>query len=182
MPAHEISVRYTLTKADLMASARRSIRRNPVLIGLVCIGFVYVCVSSFNFASSDRTHPMSTAGCAIVALVSALAVVGIGVCGGAIAMLLMFYTRKHNRALEERTVAITEGGLAVKSESFEGAHKWTHIRRIVSTRKRLIIYWDSAAGFIIPKRCFNSPAEAEEFEQEIRRRWQSALTPTSSAR
>lgn len=97
-------------------------------------------------------------------------------------MLLMFYTRKHNRALEERTVTITENGLAVKSESFEGVHKWARIRRIVSTRKRLLIYWDSAAGFIIPKRCFNSPAEAAEFEQEVRQRWQSSLTLTSSAR
>ena len=159
------SIRYTLTRGDLLAFQTRALSHSRPLIVLASFCFVaVVLLNVWHPPVEHRSAGLNIAGAIITALVLSVLV-------GAIAyvfLVITVWTSNYGSVLSEQTVRITEEGLWTTSEAGEGTLKWTGIHRIVSTKRLLIIFVNGTSARIIPKRCFTTPQAAEDFEREMK--------------
>jgi hypothetical protein len=167
----ENTVRYTLTRSDLLAFQTRALLRNKGLIVVSCLCFLLVVILNVKHPADYHASKAFNLGVAVAtAFVLSLVMVIIAY----VFLVISVWTGKHQNVLLEQTVTLTPIGFEARSANGEGFLKWSAVYEFVSTRKLLIIFFNQTTARIIPKRCFPTPEAAAAFEQNIRSRLQQA--------
>ncbi len=163
------SIRYTPTRADLLAFHTRAVLCNRVLLGLAACCFLFIVIVDILRPSAPDV-PLAVN--VIAAVIAGLIAVICGAIVGCLFLVVTVWTGKFKNVLTEQTVSITPEGLAGTSALGEGLLRWAGIHKVVSTKRLLIIYTNETTARIIPKRCFPTPEAASAFEQDLRSRLQ----------
>jgi len=170
MQVEERTIRYELTRKDILAFQVRALSRHRLFVGMLVIFYLtIVWVDSRPVPG----HEVPLAMRLIIGILAGLvALLSLGFIGAALLVLLV-RSAKHKNVLGEHSLSLTDEGLLSKSATGEGLLKWCGIHKVVSTPKYLIIYLNESMAKLIPKRAFLTIEAAAAFEQEIRRRTQS---------
>ena len=65
----------------------------------------------------------------------------------------------------EMTFTADEESFATHSELASGTHKWAMIRRVDDLPGHVLLWPNNRIGFIVPKRSFATPSDAEAFAE-----------------
>lgn len=154
------SVRYTLTLDDFrqFSKAYRSLTRtraiacNADLIALAAM----LALAAYSFATNDF-------GSVSFALTLAAILV---------VMRFLFRPWQVRRQFEQQRLGEYEidlraddEGFHVRSELSEGLQKWASVREVNDLPHHIVLWPNNRIGWIVPKRAFSTPAEAEAFAQ-----------------
>ncbi len=80
----------------------------------------------------------------------------------------------HSRLLvrSEKRMEISESGMIAETEMGRSEMNWSGIEKIHQTRKYILIYISDKAAIVIPKRCFDSQVQAENFYSYLHQCWE----------
>ncbi len=132
-----MTIRYTVTKRDLVQAQMRSLLHQPVLLLIAGVaGFIFVS----SVVGLPQISQGTFAGKLIAGLLAAAVVVVLLVVFGLIITLLLVFSQRNRGVLGEHTLTITESGLRESTRFNESRHRWDGIHRMVRTRSLLLIY------------------------------------------
>ena len=77
------------------------------------------------------------------------------------------FVKKNRHKLGPATHSIGPDGVSSKSTHGDGKTKWTAYFRIRETRRFFLLYTQSNFAQILPKRCFDNPADVEKYRQVL---------------
>lgn len=132
-----MTIRYTVTKSDLIRAQLRSLLHQPVLLLVAGVaGFVFVSavVGLPQFSQGTFAEKL------VAGLLATAVVVVLFVVFGLIITVLMVFSQRNRGVLGEHTLTITESGLRESTRFNESLHRWDGIHRMVRTRSLLLIY------------------------------------------
>jgi hypothetical protein len=89
---------------------------------------------------------------------------------------IMRLPAKGGTMLGEHSLRFDSEGVSGKTAVSEGTIRWTGVLDIVETKKYFFMFVDTAVAFIIPKRAFASPADADQFFSTATSLWKAAKT------
>jgi|HubBroStandDraft_6_1064221.scaffolds.fasta_scaffold1062683_2 hypothetical protein len=171
MPAEERVVRYTLTRKDLIAFNLYALLRNRMIQLSVVVAIlvaIYFAYEIFHLPPPPGQPEFPRAvKIAVSVVVIFLLLAAYLAC---MSLALFFGTRanKFKNLLCEHELRLTETGMLSRSATAETMRKWNGLSKLRSTRNYLFLYVNETTAQVVPKRFFNSPAEAQSFEQMIR--------------
>lgn len=164
-----VTVTLTLTQNEFAQALRALAKTTPRrILFWVSIGiFGYFCYSLLRLP--DRS--LWAGILAIVALVS----VAIFVEYGAPFLSARAFVKKNPDKLGPAKHSIGPEGTSNQSSDGESKANWTAYPRIRETPKFFFLYVQSNFAQILPKRCFDSPAEVERYRQVLRTYYKGKL-------
>lgn len=80
---------------------------------------------------------------------------------------------KGGTMLDNHNLKIDSEGVSAKGQVSEGSIRWSGVLDIIETKEYFFIFVDTAMGFIIPKRVFSSPADADQFLNTAKSFWKA---------
>ena len=164
----ECTVRYTVTRADYREFVRLSLGSNPLfrrlMLALRIIGPVFLFLRFW-----DLVTPLLAAGLAIVFgqwIITVALRIAVWAAGR--------IPRENGGVLGEHVVTLREDGLMEETAINRTALTWFAISDIIEQPQHIVLMIDHSMGIIIPKRSFDSPANAQQFLANAVRLWKSA--------
>lgn len=165
-PPLPTSIRYTLTRSDLISLRMGSIWRNRFVRFFYPIFFLVVFGLNVNTDEARGDSPGKRI--TIAALAAGIpCVVGLAF---TIGVALYGAYRKHPGVLCEHEIQLTDYGLIERTEVNQTVHRWPGIGRIRRTAEFLLIYTGDSQFLAIPNIAFPSMQALDSFESELRQK------------
>jgi hypothetical protein len=168
------SVKYSLTRGDILRWHLRILIRNRVLIALGLIVSLFIVWKDLH---DPALASQSTGFKILYAVFYTVAIFGF--VGGAtmLMMLLMVMGKKYRGLIGSHELQIHDDGLVERSDFNESLHRWTGFHKVISTKRYLYIYVTDNIVHIVPRRFFSSEQEERTFRDELERRMKSGQMP-----
>jgi hypothetical protein len=165
-PPLPTSIRYTLTRNDLIGLRIGSIWRNRFVRYFYPIFFVIVFALNFNTdeARLDPSGKRVTIAALTAGIPCALGLaftIGVAIFGA---------YRKNPGVLCEHEIQLTDYGLIERTDVNQTVHRWPGISRIRRTAEYLLIYTAESQFLAIPNSAFPSIQALDSFEAELRQK------------
>ena len=92
-----------------------------------------------------------------------------------LSLLLMQLVSSHQRSLirTEKKMVVSEAGLISETELGRSELQWSAIVNIRQTKKYILIMLSGRGAMVVPKRYFDSQAQAEKFYTYLHQRWEN---------
>jgi len=165
------TVRYSLTRADILRWQAYVVIRNRVVIAFALIGNSFMVWSDLHTPEmTDKTVGFKIF-CAVVLTVFAFCLIAFV---SIVALFLMNISKKFRGLLGEHELEIREDGLVERTDVNESVHRWAGFHKIVTRRRYLYIYVTDNNVHIVPRRCFASEQAERIFRNELERRIHAA--------
>jgi hypothetical protein len=174
-PPLPTTIRYTLTRNDLISLRMGSLWRNRSIRIFYPIFFVVVFL--INFYGGDAVG-VPAAGRLTTAAVAAGIPCAIGL-GVTIIIALAGAYRKNTGVLGEHEIQLTDWGLIERTDVNQSVHRWPGVGRIVRTADFLIIHVGDAQYLAVPTTAFASVSALDAFEAELHEKHNRAQTSVS---
>jgi hypothetical protein len=176
---------YENTKDDLLAFNEHFFRTSPALQRQYRLGFAAAPLPGIGVVAAITWLrpglPLWVAG--LIFIVTA-------------ALFVPFYRRQTLRTLHKTVlgtlgegrnegvlarheIELIEGELRERTEVGESTHKWSGVERIELTEDFILLFTQATGGYIVPRRAFQTPAEAIAFYEEATRLWGEARSSNS---
>jgi hypothetical protein len=169
------TIRYNLTRNDLLRSQIRGLLAKRSLWFLYAIGGLIVVWTNFNGpALAGQPIPVRIVATALVLAF----VAGCGAAGG-LFILVVGLAKKNRGLLGEHTIELGEHGLVEKTDVNESVHRWAGIYKTFSTANYIYIYVTETNFHAIPLRAFESAAHVAAFQSELYGRMNGAKRDAS---
>ncbi len=163
----EVTVRYSA--ADFVAlnlGAWRSWLARILFPFLIFAGLQMIPVFSGEESLSDATASFDWILVGVVTSILVAASVLIVVAG--------YSLRRWRGKRGEIVFGLTADGPTVRGIEMESTVYWRSIKRVKSTRERLLLYLSSTTALIIPRRCFADATMFERWVEFSERNWSAA--------
>jgi hypothetical protein len=165
-PPLPTSIRYTLTRHDLISLRMGSIWRNRFVRVFYPAFFVIVFLINFNAADARQDPPATRITTAALAaglpcVVGLVFTIGVALFGA---------YRKNPGVLCEHEIQLTDYGLIERTDVNQTVHRWQGISRIRRTSEYLLIYTSESQFLAIPTSAFSSGQALDSFESELRQK------------
>ncbi len=161
-----MSVRFSLTRADILRWQFYLLVRNRVLIG-------FMLVVSLLMAWTDlRTPQLAAHSVAYKIFYAALFTLAMFCFVGFTTTLLIVCTvffKQHRGLLGEHELEIQDEGLVERTDVNESLHRWRGFHKIVRTRGYLYIYVTDSLVHIVPRPYFVSEEAEQAFRDDLER-------------
>ena len=167
-PARKIP--YSLNRADLICAHISRLVRNRIFIGfmlVLALAPLWQVVQLLGDKAFQRfSLPVRIlAGCFLMGVYFAFLL-----SVQAVFLLVSNLASKRRGILGEHELEITEQGLVERTDVNETLHKWVGFDKTVVGRRLMFICVTESMWHAVPKRCFQSPEELEQFRSEINAR------------
>lgn len=159
-PGPPITIKYTLTRMEIVRYFLRSLPESPRML-LIVVGSSLVAGAASLAASGQtlRTHPEG-------AILNA--------CGLALGVFCFFVLLVFVQAkTRERTLSVSEKGIATWIGSARAAIPWTKISMVKSVGRHVLMVRSTGNSFLIPVRAFENTQQYERF-LSVTREWLKA--------
>jgi hypothetical protein len=159
-----ISVKYTLTRGDILRFQFYLLVRNRVLIAF--LGIMHV----FSLWMNLRSPEVAAQSTGFKIFYSVIFTCGMIVFVGVFTMLAigtMVMVKKYRGFLGEHELEIREDGLMERTDVNESLNRWAGFHKIVRTTRYLYIYVTDNSYHIVPLKYFGSEAEERTFRDEM---------------
>jgi len=160
------TVRYSLTRGDILRWQFYLFCRHRVLIG-------FIVIVSLGLAWNDCRTPEFAAYPIAAKILYAIFLVVLMLCFvGCTTMATMALTvmfKKYRGVLGEHELEIREDGLVERTDVNESVHRWAGFHKIITKRWYLYIYVTDANAYIVPRRFFGSVQAEQAFRDELER-------------
>jgi hypothetical protein len=166
-----VAVTVTLTGEDYSAALRAL--NEPSSWPKRILFWLSVVTLAYFFYTWLRLPDRSPLG-GILGLVG-LAILVLFVTYGASFLSARTFVKKNPDKLGPAKHSIGPDGTSNESRHGEGNAKWTAYLRIRETKRFFLLYTQSNFAQILPKRCFESPAEVERYRQVLRTYYKGKL-------
>jgi len=158
------AIRYTLRRSDLLRWQLYGLPRQRLIMGFLFIASTYIgCLSLREPDMAARSVAFKIT---FVVLFDAL-LLGVVVLLQLALVGISFLVGKHRGLVGEHILEVRNDGLLERTAFNESLHRWAGFHRIKATRTYLYIFVTDAMLCIVPMRCFASPEEARNFQDEI---------------
>jgi hypothetical protein len=165
-PARPTTIRYSITRWDILRWQLYVLLRNRVLIAfglVVTLGLVWNDLRGAEMAARSLGFKVSYA-----ILFTATMFFGVGLATMAL-MACMVMFKKFRGFLGDHELEIRDDGLVERTDVNESVHRWAGFHKIVTTGRYLYIYVTDNNVHIVPRRYFASEQEQRAFQEEIRK-------------
>lgn len=156
-PNPPITIKYSLTRSEIVASFLRSLAKSPRLMLIVFGPSLVMGLGSLAISS---------------ALLRRLAAGNVvNACGLALGLFFFFIFLVFAQGkTQERTLSVSEEGISTSIGKLHGTIPWTKIATVKAVGNHVLILRSTGNSFLIPMRAF---AEKDKFEQflESAQRW-----------
>ncbi|HEY6228357.1 MAG TPA: YcxB family protein [Verrucomicrobiae bacterium] len=165
-PPLPTSIRYTLTRSDLISLRMGSIWRNRFVRYFYPIFFVVIFALNFN-NEEVRNDPrarritVATLEAGVPCVIGLAFTIGVAIFGA---------YRKNPGVLCEHEIQLTDYGLIERTDVNQTVHRWPGIGRIRRTAEFLLIYTGESQFLAIPNTAFPSVQALDSFEAELRQK------------
>ena len=162
-----ITLRYALTRGEILRFFLLGLRRSPRMLGTVIIysailGLVYPATSGALFRSPS-VHNITAD---VASLIAAFCF-----------MILLIFVRGKT---DVRTLKVSETGITTEIGSLKGSAPWNTIAVVDDVGKYVLIARSNGNAFFIPSRAFAGPEEQAQFHAQACS-WWKATRETPSA-
>ncbi len=158
------TVRYSLTRGDILRWQFYVLRRQRVLVALVVI-------FGIGLAWNDWRRPEFAGYTVAARILYSVLLVCIMLCvvgGGTMAvMALTVLFKKYRGLLGEHELEIRDDGLVERTDVNESVHRWAGFHKIVPRRRYLYIYVTDNNVHIVPRHYFSSEQAERAFRDEL---------------
>jgi hypothetical protein len=166
-----MSVRYRITRYDILRIQLRHHFRNRLLIVAGIAFLAYIAFREFNHIEvADRSLAFKCFFAASLAVFWGGIFALVSVATLALGVLFL----KSRGLFCEHIVEIKEAGLIERTDVNDSLHLWAGLTKVVSTGAYLYIYFGSTAVHAIPKKAFGSAYHARAFQDEIMKHWKGS--------
>lgn len=84
--------------------------------------------------------------------------------------VLIMISKKNKPLYCQRTLTVSDAGIATESEYDRSELKWTLVQKLARTRRHIFIYVNQNAAVVIPRRAFENAAQWDGFYEICRHR------------
>ncbi len=160
------TVRYSLTRGDILRWQFYLFCRHRVLIGFIVIvglGLAWNDCRTPEFAA----FPIATKILYAIFMAALMLFFVGGATMASMALTVMF--KKYRGVLGEHELEIRDDGLVERTDVNESVHRWAGFHKIITKRGYLFIYVTDANAHIVPRRFFASEQAERAFRDELER-------------
>jgi hypothetical protein len=159
-PSPTITIKYSLTRMEIVASFLRSLAKSPRLMLIVIgpsllAGFGSLAISSATLRRLDAGNAVNACGLAL-----------------GIFCLFIFLVFVQGKT-QERTLTVSEEGLSTSIGKLHGTIPWARIAAVKSVGQHVLILRSTGNSFLIPARAFKGSQQYVQF-LEITQVWLKA--------
>ena len=165
------TIRYSLTRWDILRWQFYQLIRNRVFIGFVLI---FSLGQAWNYLRTAEMAAYSLGFKVFYAVFFSVAMLGLVGIVTAVLMGCTVLFKKLRGSLGDHELEIRNEGLVERTDVNESVHRWAGFHKVVTTGRYLYIYVTDNNVHIVPRRCFASAQEQKAFQDEMRRHTNAA--------
>ena len=163
-PLPRATVRYSLTRGDLLLWNIYGLFRQRLLMGFLLIMGIFMASQNLKepeIAASSLAYKITFVVVFEVLCLVAIFVLFVLVTG------LTILLRRNRGVLGEHILVVTPDGLLERTDVNESLFRWAGFHKIGATRGYLYLYVTDVQVHVVPKRSFASPTAMRAFQDEI---------------
>jgi hypothetical protein len=162
-----MTIRYNITRLDLLRFQLRSILNNKFLIGFWILAIGWNCYAEWHrggMIEHDLAYKITY--CVVSFVFYFLIMLGITL----LVVGPMIYFRKNLGLLGEHRLSLTDEGLIESTIHDESLSRWSAYHKTVSTRSYLLLYVKEGRAHIISRKRPLLEGNLAEFEEALRQK------------
>ena len=152
----QITIKYSLTRMEIVGSFLRSLPKSPRMLFIVVGSSAIV---GFGSLAIDASYRRLTSG-------DVLDAGGMALAAFCFFVLLVFVQAK----TRERTLTVSEEGIATWIGSMRATIPWTKIAAVKGVGRHVLIMRSTGNSFLVPMRAFEGTDQYTQF-LEVTERW-----------
>jgi hypothetical protein len=149
-----MTIKYALTRIEILRSFLRSLQSSPKFLAMILI--YLAALNLFTLATRGAFSRSLTGRDVTVALA--------WMAGALIFMLLWLFTRGKT---DERTLTVSTDGISTQIGSLRGQIPWSKVKLVAQTSRQVLIVGATGNAFFMPSRAFQGPNQQTEFMTQI---------------
>jgi len=160
-----VTIRYSLTRADLLFTNARSIFLNRFILGFWTVAIIGLCITMLR---EPKIAVHGLAYKAVFAVIIAVFYLIVLTAGTVLLTSLMVLLRKNQGILGEHRITLPAEGLVEATDFNESLNRWSAYHRTVTTKRYLFIFVTEGLIHVVPRRRALLQGDLVEFEAALR--------------